>query len=234
MNLIGLTGRAGAGKDTVADILVSLGYAKVSFADPLKRFCKDLFDFSDEQLWGPSDKRNEPDERYCRFPRNPMTLVKEVNGDRIGEYRDTQTGREFVPLYLTPRYALQRLGTEWGRDCCPGIWVDYAMRVVGKIRAGQCRYNALEGIVPNAIAGYTGIVIPDVRFPNEAEAILGCGGYVWRIEREGSGLEGDAGQHASETGMDQIECNETIQNDGSVRDLENRVRNLLQSLGHIA
>ena len=67
MNLIGICGRSGSGKDTVADILVrDYGFVKVACADPLKRTCRDVYRFTDEQLWGPSKKRNAPDMRYPR------------------------------------------------------------------------------------------------------------------------------------------------------------------------
>lgn len=36
MNLIGITGPAGAGKDTAGDYLVSRGFAKIAWAQPLK------------------------------------------------------------------------------------------------------------------------------------------------------------------------------------------------------
>ena len=106
MWIIGLSGFAGTGKDTVADILVERhNYVKVSMADPLKRFCCDALDFSTDQLWGPSELRNKPDDRY-----------KRKSGEK-----------------LTPRYALQTLGTEWGRDCYPDIWVDYAIDVAERL-----------------------------------------------------------------------------------------------------
>jgi hypothetical protein len=44
----------------------------------------------------------------------------------------------------------------------------------------------------------TDVVISDVRFKNEIDAIKGAGGKVIRMLR-GKGLEGAAGQHGSET-----------------------------------
>lgn len=101
--VIAIHGRAGSGKDTFADMLQQFFLAaylpvfKMALADPLKRVCKEVFDFTDEQLWGPSHKRNEPDVRYLR---------KGPDGEE----------------YLTPRVALQLCGTEFGRACCPDIW----------------------------------------------------------------------------------------------------------------
>jgi hypothetical protein len=107
MNLIGISGLAGAGKDTAAEILVKeFGFVRVALADPIKRICKEVFEFTDEQLWGSSERRNAVDERYLRG----WLCARSVSA------------------FLTPRYALQTLGTEWGRDCYPDVWIDIAIR----------------------------------------------------------------------------------------------------------
>ncbi len=61
MRLIALAGRAGSGKNTAAQML---GAHEISFAEPMKRFCQEVFAFSDSQVWGPSEERNRPDPRY--------------------------------------------------------------------------------------------------------------------------------------------------------------------------
>ncbi len=49
--LVVLSGKAGSGKDTVADYLVKNKYfTKISLADPIKRICSEYFDFSHEKL----------------------------------------------------------------------------------------------------------------------------------------------------------------------------------------
>ena len=53
--IIGVAGLAGSGKNAVAEILVKkYGFAMVSFADPLKRYAMEIYDFTEEQLWGKS------------------------------------------------------------------------------------------------------------------------------------------------------------------------------------
>lgn len=214
--IIGICGKAGSGKDTVADILVrDLGFVKVAFADPLKRVCKDIFNFSDEQLWGPSEKRNEPDFRYLRTPHQQG--FDPVDG------RPTTIDAQ----YLTPRYALQQLGTEWGRDCYPDIWIEYAMRIAKELMAGRGSYTAKKGL-DYAIDGGghylkpAGVVISDVRFVNEVEGLKARGAKVIRIHRPLQGLKGVAGAHRSETEMDSIPAelfDEVLKNDGSLEDL---------------
>jgi dephospho-CoA kinase len=53
MSVIGILGLKRSGKDTSAEYLINnYGYVRYSFADPLKRATKEIFGFTDEQLWG--------------------------------------------------------------------------------------------------------------------------------------------------------------------------------------
>lgn len=66
-HLIVLSGEAGAGKDSVAKVLVERhGWETFSLAAPIKRFAADMFGFTDDQLYGPSSARNAPDPRWAR------------------------------------------------------------------------------------------------------------------------------------------------------------------------
>lgn len=98
----------------------------------------------------------------------------------------------------TVRYALQTLGTEWGRQ---HMGADFWVQL--------WRYG---------IDGMPAVVADDVRFSNEVEAIKALGGTVIRLEREGSGLSGSAGSHASEN-VDRLRVDYTIHNNGSEADL---------------
>lgn len=175
MKLIGFTGKAGSGKDAASDVLVRNHYfTKVAFADVLKRACKEFFEFSDAQLWGSSDLRNEPDKRYRR-----------------------KDG-----TYLSPRTALQLLGTEFGRECYPDIWIEYTLRIANTLLTGgeheENHYRAQTGLTYRHGRRPKGVVISDVRFKNEIDAIHKAGGIIVRMLR-GTGLAGAAGKHVSET-----------------------------------
>lgn len=62
MKIVGLMGVAGSGKDTVGDMLVIRhGFVKIALADPMKRALAEWFGWGTDRLWGPSEKRNEPD-----------------------------------------------------------------------------------------------------------------------------------------------------------------------------
>lgn len=229
--IIGLCGQAGSGKDTVADILVKdHHFVKVALADPLKRICKEVFDFTDEQLWGASEKRNGGDPRYPREEKIP--------GD--GPYMEAMS-------FLSPRYALQQLGTEWGRDCYPNVWIDYALRVaktlVDRVTFGDKLHDPQGyfphlGLVPlneyeNIPHEINGVVISDVRFRNEVKAIKKAGGHVVQIIRPGAGLTGTAAQHRSETEQSTIPeefFSSRFYNTGSLDSLELMVRQMVDRL----
>lgn len=223
--IIGICGKAGSGKDTIADILVKdFGFVKVAFADPLKRVCKEIFEFSNEQLWGPSDKRNEPDFRYCRTPHQQG--YDPVSG------RPTTIDAE----YLTPRYALQKLGTEWGRDCYPDIWIEYAMRVAKRLLSGgPLNYDPSVGLRTKYVSDpeIRGVVISDVRFINEVEGLRTRGAKVIKVTRPMQGLKGTAATHRSETEQDAIpdaSFDEFIKNDGSLEDLVVMTQGIISKL----
>jgi hypothetical protein len=220
VNIIGICGHAGSGKDTAADFLVKEGYCKVSLADPLKRICADVFGFTKEQLWGPSENRNAGDPRY------PRTRAVHPGLDHL------------EPDLLSPRVALQTLGTEFGRYCYDNVWIDYAIRVARRVLEdqGQSPFEAHQGCwfysparglwgdprAPRSDRAQ-GVVIPDVRFRNEVDAIKQAGGRVFRIARPGS--TGDVGikGHASESEMDGISVERfdaLIENTGTLEGLK--------------
>lgn len=171
-------GSAGAGKDTMADRLVAKHeFVKIGMADEIKRACQRFFDFTDDQLWGPSESRSLPDARY------PL---------------NSGTG------HLTARYALRLLGTEFGRACYQDVWIDQVLRTIKQLESGGYYYDQKSGLrvmsaaCSPAIVPKTNVVIPDVRFCNELAAIRAVGGKVVRIVRVKAGEVPSAFAHASE------------------------------------
>lgn len=180
--IIGLCGRAGSGKDTLAKVvcesksIVEVTFGAISFAQPMKKFCEEVFDFSYEQLYGPSERRNAGDERYVR-PDGTL---------------------------LSPREALQTLGTEWGRACYPNVWVDLGIRRAQKWPADH-------------------VFITDCRFANEVDAVRRAGGKIIRIKRTGPAMERSG--HVSEREMESIpesSFDAVIYNESTLEDFEKR------------
>jgi len=247
--IIALSGLSGTGKDTAADILVrNHGFVKVSLADPIKRICRDVFDFTDDQLWGPSESRNAPDKRYPRKhgPWKSVVAQRESKCACCGKEEgrpllvDIESGyvqkRDSIPLcHLTPRHALQKLGTEWGRGCYDDIWVEYAVRVAKELLSGYhpegyATYDAKSGLEHSHADDpkYRGVVISDVRFRNEISGLKKAGAKLIRIKRPGH--EQPKWDHPSETEQMDIpdeEFNLVINNQDSLEDLAENISFIL-------
>lgn len=231
--IIGLSGKAGAGKDSVADYLVNYyDFAKVSFADPIKRAAMDWWDFSYEQLWGGSEFRNQPDRRY---------MVSHKH--QIKEYYDAGslepiTIEEPVYEYLTPRKALQTIGSDIARSLDKDVWLRYGINIAKQLldNPNALDYDRTKGIIRknkskrNAIRG---IVIPDARFTNELLRIKKEDGLIVRINRPGAGLKGDAAKHCSETehqNWSDDKFDYCLQNDCTLDELKHRVDDMMAVL----
>ena len=72
--LLGVCGKKGAGKDTVGNYIIEkYGYSQYAFAKPLKKIIKELFDLSDEQLYGSLKETIDP--RWNTTPRILMQYI---------------------------------------------------------------------------------------------------------------------------------------------------------------
>jgi hypothetical protein len=108
----------------------------------------------------------------------------------------------------TPRYAMQTLGTEWGREMIhPDLWSKAWTRQAETVLSFD--HN---------------VVCDDVRFPNELEAIHHFGGKVYKIVRPINTTSGIVG-HASES-MD-FEPDGYINNRGTILQLHLQVDGLV-------
>lgn len=109
----------------------------------------------------------------------------------------------------TPRYAMQTIGTEWGRDLIDSnLWIRAWQSALAKVPTG------------------VGVVVDDCRFPNEAAAVQAAGGILVRIERSGAGA-GAAG-HVSEAHA--LRAIWTVPNDYSEANLHTRLDRILSDL----
>ena len=127
---------------------------------------------------------------------------RHIEGDLKEEPCDILCGK-------TPRYLMQVLGTELGRNLIgDDFW----------IRLWRAR-------VEQVFADAGRVVCDDCRFPNEAQAIRRLGGDIFKIEGRG----GIAGEHASERGCGDQDL--VIDNDGEVALLHKRVEEALKRYG---
>ena len=186
--LLGISGFMRSGKDTLGDHLVeNYGYKKTGFAKTLKDAVQNIFGFTHEQVYG--NLKETPDERYrftglctkcgqeCSLP--PPSIA----GIQDRDWFCAPCNLSY-PIFVTPRLAMQSMGTEWGRRLCDGIWV---MACINEIRQSDCR----------------NWVITDVRFRNEVQAVQDTGGLMIRLRRGELSTT-----HASEAELAEMEDSE--------------------------
>lgn len=165
INLVGLTGFAQAGKDTVAQVLVKeYGFVRVAFADAV---------------------------RDALYALDPDVILSSVEAADLAQRWDIEYQREWSLRELVNllgwdeakklsevRRLMQYMGTEVGRKVFgEDIWVDTA-------------FEKVDAHHPS-----TGVVLTDVRFPNEATRIADEGGVLIYVHRDVPRLTGD---HTSE------------------------------------
>jgi hypothetical protein len=127
--IIGLSGYAQVGKDTVANYLVeNYGFTKVSFADPI---------------------------REALYKLDPNIRVAEMVGVSLSNAVDNLGWEEVKRLSSDARELLQRLGTEVGREMFGNdFWVNQGLlraKEHGNVVFADTRYkNEADAITANA------------------------------------------------------------------------------------
>lgn len=194
VSIVGFTGRAGSGKDTIAKALIDdRRYQKRSLAEPLYRIMKlevakqggdlaapfELFKLTVDLMGGPG---------LCP----PVGIIAQIVE---GEYTKiaNETGlMDDVRHGTKPRKFLQYVGTDFFRKYDEDVWVNYFVnQVVAEaakereeylhaIESGEHRLESrsLSNVVDDSEAvgvnipePHIKIVITDVRFDNEAEML---------------------------------------------------------------
>lgn len=206
--IVGFVGFIGSGKDTAADYLVNFhGFRRDSFANTLKDAVACVFGWDRTMLEGRTKSSREWREQR-------------------DEWWSERLGRE-----ITPRLMLQLWGTEVCREGFhDDIWI-----------------ASLENKMRKTTDD---IVISDVRFPNEIKAIHNAGGIVVRIKRGpepewyehavnankddrhvgwmiGREYLRKLGIHASETSWVGGDIDHVLNNDGTIDDLCEQLKNLV-------
>jgi hypothetical protein len=182
-------------------MIVGIGYkkrrGKDTAADALVRdlnFVKHGFSYALKELAIRANPVVVTEPRYENVRHGHNTLA----------YLVERTGWEYAKdHYPEVREFLQKLGTGARDVFGADFWVDEWSRYVQDLQAG------------------TGadVVVPDVRYVNEAERLRAMGAFLIRINRPGMGARID--DHESETQLDGWDgWDVEIKNDGGVVDLE--------------
>lgn len=198
--IFGFMGRSQSGKDLCGDYVARhYKFSRLALADVLKRFAGTVFPFDKEtHLWGPSRYRNEKvqvnwtlanlklrDNIVEWVDQLPLTFTEKASYKSVlfDWFNHCETFSVEDGGYISARVVLQLLGTEYGRAFKDSLWVDYVFDyIVPRLKAGAGRYHAHHGICGAGIEG-KGVVLTDLRFVNELEAVKKRGGTVIRLIR---------------------------------------------------
>lgn len=183
--LVGLIGKKRVGKDTFAAVLVEeFGFARVAFADPLKEMALTI----------------DPVIAYGKRAEDGTWTEPYRLSESVEEHGWEMT----KDMWPEPRIILQRLG-DGVRQFDPEFWVRAGMDAAESQREGYSLHPVIrQALVDSgndapADRDPRPVVITDVRYPNEADAIREAGGTLVRIVRPGVD---DGDTHASETALD--------------------------------
>jgi hypothetical protein len=202
--IIGVCGFIGSGKDTVADYLVNFHeFRRESFANTLKDAVAAVFGWDRTMLEGRTKAAREWREQVDPWWADRLDMPN-----------------------LTPRWILQYWGTEvCRRGFHDDIWI---ASLENKLRSSR-----------------DDVVVSDCRFPNEIKSIKDAGGIIVWVKRGelpswyNLAVEANQGNNvaANELKMNKIHASETswvgtdfdveLDNNGSIDDLYEEIKNLV-------
>ena len=192
IRLIGLAGEARAGKSSAADFLTTelVGFEQYALAAPIKDMICALFDWDNRYADGCLK------ETVAEVSTNHIALVEQWEKWRMEELAGFNIKGQVqfekllnclfpdkLAMDISPRRAFQLFGTEYGRGLLSTIWLDIARRKLDELPDDK------------------GLVITDIRFPNEHKWISYNGGFLIHVRREGSQHIIGGPEHKSEAGL---------------------------------
>lgn len=213
LNRLAFCGKKCCGKSTLTSFLVkNYNYREMSFADPLKKTVIDLF-------------RIDP--KYCYDPEWKEQIIPKLNvsARTLLQITGTELFRNALPK-LIPELTLEFVNEDKNLTCDTidnkGNDKSLAKTNTSDIKKTKCSlwiysmYQRLE-----EVSLYDKIVISDLRFEDEAEALRALGFTIIRITRPGKGTDKDIDCHSSESG-----CSYDLEilNDKTIDDLHNQYK----------
>ena len=218
IDVVLLSGHAGAGKDTAADLLVDkAGFVKLAFADMLRRTGVVLVrtmmpQFSGVRMEWFTDRRlKEVSLSILQHKKdliNKELRLEQKEGRRSALSSIFRYASEQYPsptVSWTPRLVLQKFGTEVVRDTMgANVWVNAVK-------------EEMQEIMRTSRRPIRGFVVSDCRFPNEVESIL-KDPHVFkcttvRLFDPEECWNHDEPHHVSETAMDSFHFDIVVKND---------------------
>ena len=199
--LIGLTGAVGAGKDSVAAVLLRAGWRGMAFADALR--------IEVAEAWGVDIRRFS--ERAGKERPTPETSAGRCMHAAFLRWA-AYSGISLIEP-RSPRWVLQTWGT-FRRQADPAYWVTQVEHWITYQRG----------------TGHPRLVITDVRLPIEADMLYRMHACLVRVHRPGlPDLPADTASHESEQHR-ALAVDADLHNDGTLEHLEAEVARVLQQL----
>jgi hypothetical protein len=207
-HILGLCGFANAGKDTVADLLVThAGFRKLAFADELKAELCDAFHV-EPLIFSRREYKGEP--LGC------LALARCTEKGYIGAALQhlaladpAMAVNEQLVKPRTPRQTMQLWGTQYRRAQDENYFAS-------KVR-NQIAYFMHELHERN-------FVVTDCRFANEVDTLRKMGGWLWQVRRPGLDAQTTSeGRHASATDGSEFGPDVVINNGHDIRHLQQLV-----------
>lgn len=210
MKLIGLSGPAGAGKDTIADYLVeTYGFTKFSFSDALYEEVAKAFGINKSVLYHRETKETP---LIClKADRCEDPVFQQLMLEQFYDY-DPRTPADNLFTECSPRQVLQWWGTEYRRKQDPDYWLKKAAQFVEA-------YLALAAEDP--AKPRSGLVNCSVRFPNERAFVESRSGEVWHVTRPNwdANVQDSTKVHVAEQGLTAEPQDKIVHNNGTVEQL---------------
>lgn len=219
--IIGVSGYAGSGKDTVGAIIQYLqcNLPQISIEQVCANYAEYEELLDEEAGW-----------EIRKFAGKLKDIASHLTGIDIEDFED-------------PEFKKTNLGTEWWTTCDEGIQPMTVRDFLQKLGTDAMRMGLHDNVWVNALmADYTpawitdeGVhdpiqelpnwIITDTRFPNEAQAIKDKGGIIIRVDRPGVK---PINAHPSEIGLDGWKFDYRIANVSDIYTLKETVREILK------
>ena len=229
--IIGLSGYAKSGKDTVAEIIQDLTKSPApglhfvntwevkKFAGKLKEIASLLTGVPVEMFEDQEFKKQEMPSEWWYKNVYDVGWDKEWSKQSVDYPTNTSTESHIVKT--TYRQFLQNLGTEAMRNGLhTNVWVN---ALFADYTPTHYLIGALDTKLTDGEPVYPNWIITDMRFENELEAVVKHKGITIRVVRYGTILN----HHPSETALDGFIMHYEIINNGSIEDLVEKVRSIL-------
>lgn len=193
INFIGVTGFAQSGKDEIVKILNTIGFTRVSLADPVRQGIYNINPF----VFIPFEFKHLVEEISPSKETYPYLCVYRLKDivDKIG----WDNAKKITEV----RRLLQYYGTEGARDIFgDSIWTDTADKYI--------KENNIKKIA-----------ISDIRFENELKWLKSKqDSFLIKVKRPGIG---PINSHSSDLGINDNKCDIVIENNGTLEELKIKI-----------